>query len=217
MTTPQQPDPLSGLASTLSAEYDQSREAQHDRVLAELKQVVEQVPEQTELTNSRRFLIVGPLLIAFSLAGAFVSMQQGKTGMTIGAVVLALLFAFLTWQHRDAGKHPFLRLTRRQLFHDLLSAPVELADVIDIGVHEGGWLLVQNLALDPAAPLPTHRPCKVLFGNQAMALRKPRPHILIQSAGLMVGGQKLQPEDAGALLNAYVMAAKAQRQLDAMR
>ncbi|UFH49273.1 hypothetical protein [Pseudomonas sp. KNUC1026] len=217
MTTPQQPDPLSSLAGTLSAEYDQSREAQRHRVIAELKQVVEHVPEQTELTNTRRFLIVGPLLIAFSLIGAFLGVHQGKTGLVICGVVLALVFAFLTWQHRDAGKHPFMRLTRRQLFHDALSGPVELADVVDIGVHEGGWLLVQNLAIDPEVAMPTHRPVKVMFGNQAMALKKPEPHILIQSAGLMARGQKLKPEDAGALLNAYVLAAKAQRQLDTLR
>jgi len=35
MTTPQQPDPLDRLSESLSADYSESREAQHERVISE--------------------------------------------------------------------------------------------------------------------------------------------------------------------------------------
>ncbi|SDI08991.1 hypothetical protein SAMN05216588_11162 [Pseudomonas flavescens] len=217
MTTPKQPDPLSHLAQSLAADYEQSREAQRDRVIAELQQVIERVPEQSEFTNTRRYQVLGPILTLISLALLAFGIVQGKTGLLICGAFMSLLFALVTWQHRNAGQQPFMRLTRRQLFVDSLSAPVELADVVDIYVKDEGLLTLQKLTLSPTAALPTHRAVRQVFGNQAMAFKKPEPHIRIHSAGLMSGGSKLDCDDTAALLDAYVQAAHAQRQLDTLR
>lgn len=216
MTTPQQPDPLSRLSETLSTEYQQSRQGQRDSVIAELKQVIERMPEQTEFTNTRRYQIFGPVLVLISLGILAAGVSMGKTGLMVCGGFMVLLFALVTWQHRNAGKHPFMRLTRRQLFVDSLSAPVELTDVVDLYVKDEGLLTLQHLTLKPGANLPAHRSVKQVFGNQAMALAKPEPHIRIHSAGLMTAGSKLSCDDTAALLNAYVQAAHAQQRLDAL-
>ncbi|PNV95497.1 hypothetical protein C1633_24950, partial [Pseudomonas protegens] len=69
----------------------------------------------------------------------------------------------------------------------------------------------------PGSPRPTHRPVRQVFGNQAMALKSPEPHIRIHSAGLMSGGRKLAIDDIAALLDAYCQAANAQQQLDELQ
>lgn len=217
MTTPQQPDPLDRLSESLSADYSESREAQHERVISELRQVIERVPEQSEFTNTRRYMVFGPLLTLVSLGVLWWGIHGDRTGLIVCGVFLSLLFAVVTWQHRNAGKHVFMRLTRRQLFVDSLSAPVNLVDIVDIYVKDEGMVTLQKLTLTPDAVLPTHRPVRVFFGNQAMALKKPEPHIRILSAGLMCGGKKLSCDDIAALLDAYWQSACAQQQLDALQ
>lgn len=217
MTAPPQPDPLSNLSDTLSADYHESREGQRDRVIAELRQVIERVPEQSEFTNSRRYQVLGPLATLVSLGLLVGAIHMGKTGMILAAAFMTLVFALVTWQHRNAGQRPFMRLTRRQLFVDSLSAPVDLVDVVDIHVKDEGLLTAQKLTLRPDATLPTHRAVRVIFGNQAMALKVPQPNITIHSAGLMRGGSKLSCDEIAALLNAYWQAACAQQQLDALQ
>lgn len=215
MTQPS--DPLSDLASTLSQEYADSRDAQRERAVAELEQVIQRVPEQTEFTNSRRYKIRGPLFLLVSLSLLGFALHRGSTGLGVCAAVMAVLFVLLTWQHRNAGQHAFMRLTRRQLFVDTLSAPVDLVDIVDVSISEEGWLTVQKLILRADAPLPVHRSARQLFGNQALALKKPQPQIRIQSAGLMQDGRTLDCDQIAEILNGYCQAAHAQRHLDALR
>lgn len=218
MSTPDQPHSLNALSDSLGAEYDQSQAAQREQVIAELRQIVEQVPEQLEFTNSRRFKIWGPILLLGSLVIAVGGLSTGSKGLIWLGVIMAVLFAVMSWQHRNAGTQVFMRLTRRELWVDTLSAPVDLAEVEDILVKDEGQLLLQKLDLSEAAVLPTHRAAKFqLFGNQAIALNKPRKHIRIMSAGLMTGGRRVQFEEMGALLAAYRDAARAQRQLDLLQ
>ncbi|CRM61914.1 hypothetical protein [Pseudomonas sp. 31 R 17] len=210
-------DPLSDLASSLSQEYADSRDAQRERAMAELEQVIQRVPEQTEFTNSRRYKVRGPLFLLIALGLLGYALNRGATGLTVCAAVMAVVFVLMTWQHRNAGQHAFMRLTRRQLFVDTLSAPLNLVDIVDVSVGEEGWLTVQKLMLRPDAPLPVHRSARQLFGNQALALKKPQPQIRIQSAGLMHEGVTLDCDQVADILNAYCKAAHAQRQLDALR
>ncbi|WP_348738863.1 hypothetical protein [Pseudomonas rhodesiae] len=76
---------------------------------------------------------------------------------------------------------------------------------------------MQKLILRADAPLPVHRSARQLFGNQALALKKPQPQIRIQSAGLMQDGRTLDCDQIAEILNAYCQAAHAQRHLDALR
>lgn len=213
MTTSQHPDP-----SISPDEYGQSRAAQRDRVIAELHQVIERVPEQTEFTNSRRYRLWGPVMLLVSLGVLAMGVNMGRTGLVVCGAFLTLVMALVTWQHRDAGKHVFMRLTRRQLFVDTLDAPIEMAEVQDILVKDEGLLTLQKLTLDSHAHLPTHHVARLqVFGNQAMSLNKPEPHVRIHSAGLMTGGRKLGCDEIAALLGAYRDAACAQQQLDALQ
>ncbi|WP_241001139.1 hypothetical protein [Pseudomonas syringae] len=215
MTQPS--DPLPDLASALSQEYTDSRDAQRERAIAELEQVIQRVPEQTEFTNSRRYKVCGPLFLLIALGLLGFALHRGGTGLTVCAAVMAVVFVLITWQHRNAGQHAFMRLTRRQLFADTLSTPVDLVDVVDVSVNDEGWLTVQKLILRPDAPLPVHRSARQLFGNQALALKKPQPQVRIQSAGLMHEGRTLGCDQIADILNAYCQAAHAQQHLDALR
>lgn len=211
MTDAQHPD------SALPPMAEHPQAAQRQRVIAELQQVIERVPEQSEFTNTRRYQVFGPLLTLASLGALALGLHQGKTGLLLCGLFLTLLFAVVSWQHRNAGQQVFMRLTRRQLFAEPLSAPVNLTDVVDIQVKDELLQTLQQLTLRADAPLPSHRPVRQLFGNQAVALRDPQPQIRIHSAGLMRAGQKLSVDDISALLDAYCQAANAQQQLDELQ
>ncbi|MBF8694441.1 hypothetical protein ACSFEV_11530 [Pseudomonas fulva] len=211
-------DPLADLSGSLGNDYDQSRTGQREHVIAELRQVIERVPEQSEFTNSRRYRVWGPVLLvgALILFGIGISMQ--RTGPIVATAFIVLIAAAVTWQHRNAGTQVFMRLTRRQLFVDTLDAPVDLAQVQDISVKDEGLVMVQTLEMSSDAVLPTHRVVKLqFFGNQAMVLKKPRPQIRIMSAGLAQNGRKLSNEEVLAVLTAYCDAAHAQRQLELLQ
>ncbi|MBF8650466.1 hypothetical protein IRZ81_06630 [Pseudomonas putida] len=211
-------DPLADLSGSLGNDYDQSRTAQREHVIAELRQVIERVPEQSEFTNSRRYRVWGPVLLvgALILFGIGISMQ--RTGPIVATAFIVLIAAAVTWQHRNAGTQVFMRLTRRQLFVDTLDAPVDLAQVQDISVKDEGLVVVQTLEMSSDAVLPTHRVVKLqFFGNQAMVLKKPRPQVRIMSAGLAQNGRKLSNEEVLAVLTAYCDAAHAQRQLELLQ
>ncbi|MFG0864751.1 hypothetical protein [Pseudomonas sp. FYR_7] len=211
-------DPLADLSGSLGNDYDQSRTAQREHVIAELRQVIERVPEQSEFTNSRRYRVWGPVLLvgALILFGIGISMQ--RTGPIVATAFIVLIAAAVTWQHRNAGTQVFMRLTRRQLFVDTLDAPVDLAQVQDISVKDEGLVKVQTLEMSSDAVLPTHRVVKLqFFGNQAMVLKKPRPQVRIMSAGLAQNGRKLSNEEVLAVLTAYCDAAHAQRQLELLQ
>ncbi|MFG0686660.1 hypothetical protein [Pseudomonas sp. WSY_20] len=211
-------DPLADLSGSLGNDYDQSRTAQREHVIAELRQVIERVPELSEFTNSRRYRVWGPVLLvgALILFGIGISMQ--RTGPIVATAFIVLIAAAVTWQHRNAGTQVFMRLTRRQLFVDTLDAPVDLAQVQDISVKDEGLVMVQTLEMSSDAVLPTHRVVKLqFFGNQAMVLKKPRPQVRIMSAGLAQNGRKLSNEEVLAVLTAYCDAAHAQRQLELLQ
>lgn len=211
-------DPLADLSGSLGDDYDQSRTAQRERVIAELRQVIERVPEQSEFTNSRRFRVWGPVLLVGALILFAIGISMQRTGPIVATAFIVLIAAAVTWQHRNAGTQVFMRLTRRQLFVDTLDAPVDLAQVQDISVKDEGLLMVQTLEMSSDAVLPTHRVARLqFFGNQAMVLKKPRPQVRIMSAGLAQNGRKLSYEEVLAVLTAYCDAAHAQRQLELLQ
>lgn len=211
-------DPLSELSGSLGEAYDQTRAAERERVIAELKKVIERVPEQSEFTNSRRYKIWGPILLVGALILLAVTFNSQRMGAVIFVLFIVCVAAALTWQHRNAGTQVFMRLTRRELYVDTLDAPVDMAEVEDIAVKDEGLVMVQTLELSSEAALPKHRVAKLqFFGNQAMALKKPRPQIRIMSAGLACNGRKLGYEEVLAMLAAYCDAAHAQRQLELLQ
>ncbi|MBV4492708.1 hypothetical protein [Pseudomonas oryzicola] len=211
-------DPLSELSGSLGQDYEHTRAAQRERVIAELKQVIERVPEQSEFTNSRRYRVWGPILLLGSLIITATTFNPERLGAVAAGVFITLIAAAVTWQHRNAGTQVFMRLTRRQLFVDTLDAPVDLAEVEDVSVKDEGLVTVQTLEMSSEAALPKHHVVKLqFFGNQAMALKKPRPQIRIMSAGLASNGRKLDNEEVLAVLGAYRDAAHAQRQLELLQ
>lgn len=211
MNNPDKPDPLNGPSGS---DASGSSQAQLGRVIAELKQTLERVPEQTEFTNSPRYKLWGPVIALAGVGGVFFGLSSGKLLVVLCGVALVLFGAALFWQHRNAGTQVFMRLTRRQVWVDTLSAPVDLADVEDISVKEEGLLTTQELTLSREAILPTHRVRHmVFFADQAVVDTEPEPCIRIMSAGLMSGGRKVSAREMAALLEAYRDAACAERQL----
>lgn len=218
MTMSEFNDPLSELSGSLGQDYEQSRAAQRDRVIAELKQVIERVPEQSEFTNSRRYRVWGPILLLGSLILTAICFNLERMGAVAACAFTVFIAAAVTWQHRNAGTQVFMRLTRRQLFVDTLDAPVDMAEVEDVSVKDEGLVTVQTLEMSSEAVLPKHHVVKLqFFGNQAMVLKKPRPQVRIMSAGLASNGRKLDNEEVLAVLAAYRDAAHAQRQLDLLQ
>lgn len=164
-------DLVSNLAETLGAEHEELNQAKTAEVIAHLERVIANVPPATEFTNTRKYVVLGPLLsiVPFIMTGMWFS--QGKPGVGVVGLLLGLFGLFLGYQHRNSGKTPFMRLTRTQLWADSLSAPVELADVIDFSVKADMLQTTQTLHLRPETPLPTHRAVRQVFASQAMAFK----------------------------------------------
>lgn len=205
MTTPEHP------ASTPQA-------AQRQHVITELQQVVERVPEETQFTNSTVYKIWGPVAVVGLLALLGITLLMGRLDLIACCAFLLLGAVWVTWQHRHAGRHVFMRLTRRQLFVDTLDGPVDLAKVEHFEVDkEAMGMLKQTLHLSDADGLPTHRVVKMQpFCNQALVDAN-QGQVRILSAGLARGGRKLSADEVAALLGAYRDAARAQQRLDGLQ
>ncbi|WP_028696693.1 hypothetical protein [Pseudomonas cremoricolorata] len=198
-------------------DHDPARALQRERMISELRQTIERVPEQSEFTNTKVYKIWGPVAVVGLLGLLALSISLGKLGMIAASAFLLLGALWISWEHRNAGQ-PFMRLTRRQLFVDTLDQPLELADVEDIDVQkEAMAMLAQTLTLVETATLPTHRVLHMRpFASQAEVSKDPAPQVRIVSAGLACAGRTLGREEVIALLCAYRDAAQAQRTLDGL-
>lgn len=204
------------LTELLSNEYAQARETQRHDVIGELNKVVARAPEVTEFTNTRKQLLMGSstAIVCLVLALTPVVGQDLKTKLFM--VFLAIIGGVMAYQHRNAGKTPFMRLTRTQLWVDTLLAPVPLTDITGFSIKQPGQF-VQDLYLRPDAPRPTHRVLVQIFGNQATVVEHKGPRIHITSAGLKANGKKLYADDMAKILEIYLDAANAQKQLDELQ
>lgn len=209
-------DLVSNLAETLGAEHEELNQAKTAEVIAHLERVIANVPPATEFTNTRKYVVLGPLLsiVPFIMTGMWFS--QGKPGSASSACCSACSGCSSATSIATPAR-PFMRLTRTQLWADSLSAPVELADVIDFSVKADMLQTTQTLHLRPETPLPTHRAVRQVFASQAMAFKGKDPRITIMSAGLQSDGKKLDCDDMAAILDAYIQAAHAQRYLQQLR
>lgn len=210
MTTPEHPG---------TAFLDPARAAQRQQVIAELMRTLERVPEQTEFTNSTLYKVWGPVAVLGLLVLQGVTLMMGRLDLIACTAFILLGALWITWQHRNAGRDVFMRLTRRQLFVDTLDKPIDLAKVDRIEVEkEAMGMLAQILHLTDDAVLPTHRVVKMqAFCNQALVERDHGPQVRILSAGLASRGRQLGREEVIALLSAYRDAAQAQQRLDTLQ
>ncbi|MBA1187985.1 hypothetical protein G7Z99_02890 [Pseudomonas entomophila] len=192
--------------------------AQRQHVITELQQVIERVPEETPFTNSTVYKIWGPVAVVGLLVLLGITLLMGRLDLIACCAFLLLGAVWVTWQHRQAGRHVFMRLTRRQLFVDTLDGPVDLAKVEHIEVDkEAMGMLKQTLHLSDADGLPTHRVVKMqAFCNQAL-VEPNQAQVRILSAGLASGGRTLNRDEVSALLGAYRDAAQAQQRLDELQ
>lgn len=201
-----------------SPQPDPAHAAQRQHVITELQQVVERVPEETPFTNSTVYKIWGPVAVVGLLALLGITLLMGRLDLIACCAFLLLGAVWVTWQHRHAGRHVFMRLTRRQLFVDTLDGPVDLAKVEHFEVDkEAMGMLKQTLHLSDADGLPTHHVVKMQpFCNQALVDAN-QGQVRILSAGLARGGRKLSADEVAALLGAYRDAARAQQRLDGLQ
>lgn len=201
-----------------SPQPDPAHAAQRQHVITELQQVVERVPEETPFTNSTVYKIWGPVAVVGLLALLGITLLMGRLDLIACCAFLLLGAVWVTWQHRHAGRHVFMRLTRRQLFVDTLDGPVDLTKVEHFEVDkEAMGMLKQTLHLSDADGLPTHHVVKMQpFCNQALVDAN-QGQVRILSAGLARGGRKLSADEVAALLGAYRDAARAQQRLDGLQ
>jgi hypothetical protein len=201
-----------------SPQPDPAHAAQRQHAITELQQVVERVPEETLFTNSTVYKIWGPVAVVGLLVLLGITLLMGRLDLIACCAFLLLGAVWVTWQHRHAGRHVFMRLTRRQLFVDTLDGPVDLAKVEHFEVDkEAMGMLKQTLHLSDADGLPTHRVVKMQpFCNQALVDAN-QGQVRILSAGLARGGRKLSADEVAALLGAYRDAARAQQRLDGLQ
>lgn len=99
-------DLVSNLAETLGAEHEELNQAKTAEVIAHLERVIANVPPATEFTNTRKYVVLGPLLsiVPFIMTGMWFS--QGKPGVGVVGLLLGLFGLFLGYQHRNSGKPP---------------------------------------------------------------------------------------------------------------
>ena len=99
-------DLVSNLAETLGAEHEELNQAKTAEVIAHLERVIANVPPATEFTNTRKYVVLGPLLsiVPFIMTGMWFS--QGKPGVGVVGLLLGLFGLFLGYQHRNSGKTP---------------------------------------------------------------------------------------------------------------
>lgn len=201
-----------------SPQPDPAHAAQRQHVITELQQVVERVPEETPFTNSTVYKIWGPVAVVGLLALLGITLLMGRLDLIACCAFLLLGAVWVTWQHRHAGRHVFMRLTRRQLFVDTLDGPVDLTKVEHFEVDkEAMGMLKQTLHLSDVDGLPTHHVVKMQpFCNQALVDAN-QGQVRILSAGLARGGRKLSADEVAALLGAYRDAARAQQRLDGLQ
>ena len=185
-------------------------------VMNNLEAVIENVQPATEFTNTRKCLIFGLLLSVFSIVGLAV-FKMNEIGVFLACLFILVFSLVVVYQHRNAGKTPFMRLTRNQLWVDSLSAPVELTDVVDFNVTADLLQIEQTLYLRPDVTLPTHKVIRQFFPSQAQVFGGDQPRITITSAGLKSAGKKVNCDDMMVILNDYIQAAYAQRHLQELR
>lgn len=78
-------DLVSNLAETLGAEHEELNQAKTAEVIAHSERVIANVPPATEFTNTRKYVVLGPLLsiVPFIMTGMWFS--QGKPGSASSA------------------------------------------------------------------------------------------------------------------------------------
>ncbi|WP_434772015.1 hypothetical protein [Pseudomonas entomophila] len=201
-----------------SPQPDPAHAAQRQHVITELQQVIERVPEETPFTNSTVYKSWGPVAVVGLLVLLGITLLMGRLDLIACCAFLLIGAVWVTWQHRQAGRHVFMRLTRRQLFVDTLDGPVDLAKVEHIEADkEAMGMLKQTLHLSDADGLPTHHVVKMqAFCNQAL-VEPNQAQVRILSAGLASGGRTLNRDEVSALLGAYRDAAQAQQRLDELQ
>lgn len=199
------------LAHTLSALINQQQQARQDEVRLELHQIVDEVPEKTTFTTSRKFLYATPLLaiVCWLLAALFFSPGR-QNEATVGWCLLmaGLLFCLIAWQHRHAGKAPFVSLTRREIWIDNFSAPVDLSRVTDLS-FAGGMMTFMTLHLQPGTLLPRVSKRWQVFASHGVVKRGKKPHISFVCPGLLRDGKRVEDSELIFIFHNYLNAASA--------
>jgi hypothetical protein len=209
--------PLFPVAPSLAEELHVNVSNLGTDAISHLEGVVNSVAEKTEFTNTRFYLLMAPVLslVSFSFSAA-----TFFTSSPVAAVIFAmisLVFIMTTYQHRHAGKEPFMYLTRTHLWVSNLSAPIELTDIISFKVKTGEHM-VEILTLKAGVKLPKARYNLRPFASRA-TFRKggSNPILQIFSAGLKANGKRLDGRRTAHLFDGYLRAAQAAREIEILR
>lgn len=211
----------SSLAESLTADLNQTTQSQHDETVRELEAFIASVPARTEITNTRRWFYGGIIMIAVFVILTVAAVSSGASqNMFIFMGVMLALSVIMLLNHLNAGKVPHTVLTHEEISFANFSAPVKLVNITDIELQLLGQMDMVLLDLAEGTPLPTFKRRRGFFAPQAgIRKRRNKPdQILIASGGFQeVGGKKMNEEELGGLLSAYINVAHAHQQLAELR
>ena len=194
-------DLVSNLAETLGAEHEELNQAKTAEVIAHLERVIANVPPATEFTNTRKYVVLGPLLsiVPFIMTGMWFS--QGKPGSASSACCSACsgcssATSIATQARPLHAPDPYPALGRQPVGsgragrrHRFQRQGRHAAN------HPDPPPAARNAAADPSRRTPGVR----LPGH---GLQRQDPRITIMSAGLQSDGKKLDCDDMAAILDA---------------
>lgn len=210
-------DPLAHLAESLTGDFNAQTREQLHAAIKEREQILADVPEVTELTDSRKVRVT---LLCYSLfmlgLGAFCI---GDSKAWLAGVICLGMGVFLgagVWLQRNAGKQPLLRLSRTHLWFRTLDAEIDLLDLIQARVKDGRQTHI-TLTLREGAPLPaSHNPIGPMMPKANVEKTRP-PQVRLSMYGLDRNGSVLIPQELMHLILSHCDAARAHAELQALK
>lgn len=215
MTRPD--DPLANLAESLTDEFNAHTGDQLRAAIEEREQILANVPEITELTDTGKVRRVLALYSLFMLGlGAFCIGDSKAWPAGVICLGMGVFLGAGVWLQRHAGKQPLLRLTRTHLWFRTLDAEIDLLDLTQARVKDSRQLHI-TLTLREGAPLPTSRnPLGPMMPRAKVEHSRPA-QLRLSMFGLVLNGSVLIPQEVMQLILSHCDAARAHAQLQALK
>ncbi len=210
-------DPLANLAESLTDEFNAHTGEQLRAAIEEREQILANVPEITELTDTGKVRRVLALYSLFMLGlGAFCIGDSKAWPAGVICLGLGVFLGAGVWLQRQAGKQPLLRLSRTHLWFRTLDAQIDLLDLTQARVKDGRQLHI-TLTLREGAPLPaSHNPLGPMMPKAKAEHGRP-PQLRLSMFGLVLNDSVLIPQEVMQLILTHCHAARAHAQLQALK
>jgi len=214
---------LNSLAESLTDEFSKSAQQEYAEATQKLEEIISRVPEKTEFTDSPFWAYFMPVALALFIAMLYLMLKNGMKPYSGGAIFLLVMILAtikMSYDIYTGKKEVFMTLDRRKLTLSNVSDAIDLTNIERISIAYD-IRLKTIFFMKPSAELPQ------FVRNYRFNARKPiafiirtnrkKPAVHIMSVGISANGKKISGKDYLQLLSAYVDAAVALQQLDALR